>query len=93
MAKRWRKDKRPTGLAGVGFTGQLGSTLNDGDVQLASVNYSEGKFGNSIGWFWSCPANDSLGIKHRNTAHEKVDTEDEAKKQAKAYIDACLKAR
>ncbi len=92
MAMRWRRDKKPSGLAGVAFTGKLGSTLNDSDVHLASVNFSEGKFGNSIGWYWSCPSNASLGIEHRNTANAMVDTEDEAKKQAKAYIDACLKA-
>ena len=92
MAKRWRKDKRPSGLAGVAFTGKLGSELSDGDVCLASVNYSEGKFGNTVGWFWSCASNPSLGIKHRNTANDKVDTEEEAKRQARAYIDTCLKA-
>ena len=89
MAKRWRKDPMPTGLARV-CAGVRGSDLFDGDLLLASVGYSDGKW-NTKGWYWSCGSNGVLGIEHRNTAHDKVDTEKEAKAAAKKYIDSCLR--
>ena len=89
MAKRWRRNPRPTGLAGV-CAGVQGSTLYDGDVELANVNHANGVF-DSTGWYWACPSNESLGIGWANSCNEKVETEKEAKAQAKSYIDKCLK--
>ena len=90
MTKRWRKNPMPTGLARIG-AGVRGSKLYDGDLSLASVNHSDGKW-NPKGWYWSCSSNVELGIKHQNTCDAMLDTEKEAKTAAKKYIDACLKA-
>lgn len=92
MAIRWRMNPIPTGLAGIGkVEEEQGSTLWDGDLDLASVNYSNGSWDMPVGWYWSCPRNEDLGIEWANNAHNIVKTEKEAKVQARVYVDKCIK--
>lgn len=82
MALRWKKDPRPTGLAGVAC-GPRGSTLRkDGELRVATVS----ALGRSVSrWYWvagwDCPQ-----IPHRNTCEEPVGSEAEAKAAAMAYV-------
>ena len=83
MALRWRKNKRETGLAGVG-AGPRGHTLNDGDIYYASVNaHREGLSYNYNGWYWVASGNN---IPHKNTCNSLCETEEQAKKEAMEYV-------
>lgn len=88
MSLRWKRNPRPTGLAGV-CCGNMGSVLREGEKEYASTNYSEGKWGNSKGWFWSC--RDEAQNKVINTCREPVENELEAKKAASDYVKAMIK--
>lgn len=92
MALRWKRNPRPTGLAGV-CAGPQGSQLRDGDHSYATTNYS-GRFGSREpkGWFWVA-RNDSAGVAWKNTCENVMETEEEAKAEAMAYVRACIKAQ
>ena len=92
-AKRWRKKPSLTGLARVAEPGPRGSELRLGEVELARTIYTNGKLtGNPAGWYWVALENPEFNITRKNTCWELVDTEEEAKQQAKAYIDNSFKA-
>jgi len=82
MNLRWKKNPRPTGLAGV-CSGPQGSTLRiDGTTRVATV-YSLG--GRRTAWYWVA------GWKHpnippKNTCNEPLATEADAKDAAMAYV-------
>ena len=81
---RWKLDPRETGLRSVG-AGPRGSTLHDGEKRYATVSPIRGG-----GWYWV--AGWSSGVPHMNTSHSPVDTADEAKAQAMAYVKEHLAA-
>ena len=88
MTLRWKKNPRPSGLAGV-CCGQRGSTLRiDGDVKVATVS-AKGR--SSAAWYWVAGWGHPR-IPHKNTCAEPTQTEDEAKESAMAYVRACLTA-
>ena len=90
MKIRWKNNPRVTGLAAVCADPQ-GSKLHNGEVTLAYTSYISGKFHNREGWYWVSPTNEGLGIELNNSHKEPVPTQEEAKAQAKAYIDFCIK--
>ena len=90
MNIRWKNKPKATGLASV-CAGPQGSKLHNGKTTLAWTSYINGDFHNVKGWYWVSPSNDELGIELRNSCNEPVETQQEAKAQAKAYIDSCIK--
>jgi len=77
---RWKKDKKPTGLARI-CIGPIGSSLHDGEKRYATVSNLHLKPG---GWYWV--AGWGSGVPHKNTCYEPVETEDQAKADAKKYV-------
>lgn len=90
MAKRWKNNPMPTGLARV-CAGPQGSTLRDNGVDLAITAYNDGRLSDRAGWYWYSCQNKDLGITRKNTCYELVKTEVEAKIEARAYIVNCIK--
>lgn len=90
MAKRWKMNKAPTGLSAV-CAGPRSSELSEGKTYLATVSYVSGKWSEFKGWYFVAPVNVELGVIHKNTCNEPVDTEKEAKQQARDYIESCIK--
>lgn len=84
---RWRKNPRPARLPRVLAGVFQGSTLYSGELKLAGTGYSC----KMDGWYWYSPSNPDLGIECKNTSYDRLPTEKEAKIQAKAYIDKCIK--
>lgn len=81
---RWKKKKRPTGLAAIG-SAPPGYIYHDGEKQYASVSpLSGGRRGAVRGWFWV--AGWDSDIPHKNTCDTPCETVDEAKRQAAAYV-------
>jgi hypothetical protein len=82
MALRWKKNPKPIGLMSIG-AGPRGSKLRDGEVEYASIApcWENHKV---VGWFWV--ALSSGGIPYKNTCDEPVATEDDAKRDAMAYV-------
>jgi hypothetical protein len=74
---RWKLQPRETGLRAVGARPR-GSVLHDGEKRFAVVSPTDG------GWYWV--AGWSSGIPHKNTWATPVDTVEEAKAQAMAYV-------
>jgi hypothetical protein len=88
MALRWKKNPRPSGLAGV-CCGPQGSTLRiDGDVMVATVSPLNPS---SDRWYWVAGWGHPR-IPHKNTCSEPLQTEKETKAAAMAYVRACLTA-
>jgi len=88
MALRWKKNPRPTGLAGVAC-GEKGSSLREGDEKYASTgtySYRDKR----KGWYWVA-RNDAAGVPLKNTCDEPVADEAAAKTAAMAYVRDCLK--
>jgi hypothetical protein len=90
MARRWRKEPALTGLSRIVASPQ-GSTLWDGELDLASTNYCAGEWETPHGWYWVAFTNKELGIVRVNTCETTLGSEQEAKDAAKAYIMECLK--
>ena len=90
MNMRWKKQPKLTGLAAVCADPQ-GSDLHDGENTFAWTSYRNGNFSNVTGWYWVSSADKDLNIGYMNTCQEPVATEKEAKTQAKAYINSCIK--
>lgn len=90
----WKHEPNEKGLARVG-QGPRGYDLNFGEhKRIASVDMvRQGSKFVYKGWYWSCASDDALGITHHNTASNPVETMDEAKEQAEAYIRSCLEAK
>ena len=88
---RWRKHKRPTGLAAVG-AGPQGSTLHDGTTEYADVYPLGGGWRGPLkGWYWACGALECG--EHRNTCNEPAPDEQTAKAQAMRFVKAALAKR
>ena len=84
VALRWKKNPRPSGLAGV-FAGPQGSTLRiDGITSVATVN-AHGYNSKKKGWFWVAGW-DSDEIPYKNTCDEEYETEQHAKDAAMIYV-------
>ena len=86
MAARWRKDKRETGLASVFRAGiPRSSGLYTNRVSSVPSLTVAPLLRNRevIGWYWY-----GLG---KNTANAPVQTESEAKEQARAYYESTIK--
>lgn len=85
MSLRWRKDKRPTGLAGV-CAGPSGHTLfRDGNIRCATVSCIR----DWKSWYWV--AGWESGIPKINTCNNPLDSVKEAKEQAMKYVKWHLK--
>lgn len=82
MALRWRKTKRPKGIASI-TAGPSGHTLYDGEIKLATVSASRVHY-QVYGWYWV--AGWSSGIEHKNTSQTPVADEITAKAQALEYV-------
>lgn len=90
MAKRWKNNPMPTGLARV-CAGPQGSTLRQDGVDLAITAYSDGRLSDQAGWYWCSCQNAELGITRKNTCYDLVKTESEAKAAARLHIDNCIR--
>lgn len=87
---RWKKDPRPTGLAGIAAP-PSSHWLRDGEIKLACVSPS-GRSASGT-WYWVAGWDGrELGVSHRNTCDKPVATVEEAKDQAMAYVREQLKA-
>ena len=92
MALRWKRNPRPTGLAGV-CAGPMGSTLREGEVEYARTSFISKLHGHKVeGWYWTTRA-DKQGVPHKNTCYEPVTDEATAKAGAMAYVRECLKKK
>lgn len=89
---RWKRAPRETGLRAIGAA-PPGWRLHDGEKEYASVWPIGGGWnsGPVRGWCWSCGKEE--WTEHKNTAATPCATPEEAKAQAKAYIEECLKRR
>jgi hypothetical protein len=89
---RWKREPRETGLRAIGAA-PPGWRLHDGETEFASVSPLGGAWhnGDVRGWYWVAYEGD--GIEWRNTHATPCSTPEEAKAQAKAYIEECLKRR
>lgn len=88
---RWKKHKRPTGLAAVG-AGPQGSTLHDGTTEYASVYPLGGDWRRPLqGWYWTCGARECG--EYRNTCNEPAPDEQTAKAQAMRFVKAAIAKR
>lgn len=83
MRLRWKKSPLPTGLSRIG-SGPPSSTLRiDGKTRVAMVSTNNG----GAGWYWVAGwEGQDLGIPHCNTCSTPVQTEQEAKCAAMAYV-------
>lgn len=92
MAKRltWRKQPSETGLARV-CQDERGYDLRyDGrEVGYVRPEYV-GWARNKVGYYWTAPADDELGILHRNTCNTPVEDIDTAKADCLAYVRECM---
>lgn len=80
MRLRWKLNPRPTGLMAIAASPR-GSILHDGEKKYASVSPSD-RSGSS--WYWVAGWDST--VPHRNTCDEPVQSVDEAKSQAMAYV-------
>lgn len=80
MVMRWKKHPYETGLLAVG-AGPRGSTLHDGDNELATV-YAARKRLEVIGWYWVS----RCGGKLVNTCNSLVADEVTAKADAMKHV-------
>ena len=83
MRLRWKLEDRETGLRAI-CAGPRGSYLHDGTETFARIQAC-GRFSDKTGWFWYA-SNDNHGIPLFNSARTPVQTADEAKAQAMAYV-------
>jgi len=87
---RWKKNPRPTGLAGV-VAGPQGSELRDGDERYASTGFTSKRHGHKVeGWYWVA-RNDKAGVPHMNTCSTPLADEKAARAAALAYVRGCIK--
>lgn len=85
---RWKKQPQATGLRSIG-AGPRGSTFHDGEKKYATVSaLGGGGRRPTIGWYWV--AGWDSGIPLKNTCNFPVASEEEAKKEAEAYVSAAL---
>ncbi len=80
---RWKKNPPETGLRRIG-AGPRGSKLRDAEKEWACVYAAGGGYRELRGWFFVVPS--GLPIPFQNTCHDLVDTENEAKELALAYV-------
>lgn len=85
MTMRWKKNPRPTGLAGVGC-GPQGSTLRMDGV-VAAVVYAHNR--SASAWYWV--AGWDSGVPHKNTCNDPPQSETDAKAAAMAYVRSHIK--
>lgn len=89
MRITFKREPRETGLMGVG-QGTLGYDVRVDGIRVASVRPLTNNRYTVIGWGWSCPTNEAIGTTWHNTYSTPVDTVEEAKAEAKAYILSCI---
>lgn len=86
---RWKRRPAETGLAAVGAPPR-GWGLHDGENEYAAVYPNGGGWQRKQkGWYWCASGN---GIDHRNTCDRPVETPEQAKAEAMAYVKAQLAA-
>lgn len=84
---RWKLKPAETGLRAVG-AGHRGYVLHDGEIEYAHVNPNGGGWRTAQkGWYWVTYGPVPL----MNTCCSPVASADDAKKAARAYVDAFLK--
>lgn len=84
---RWRKNPRERGLSAIG-AGPPGSSLYDANGTRFATASAFRSGSTTKGWYWV--AGWESGIPHKNTYASLVATEDDAKRDAIAYVRACL---
>lgn len=91
MKLRWKKKPSPKGRIIFMSCADKGSILHDGVDTFATTAVHSKSAGSGTQWYWYCGANEALGIEPRNTADSQCyASEDDAKRDALAYIKACL---
>ena len=81
---RWKKTPRETGLVSIGSVPR-GSIYHDGEKQFASVSPLGGGWrGHVRGWYFVAGWDSNLP--YHNTCNAPAASEDEAKRQAEAYV-------
>ena len=83
---RWKKNKRPTGLAAV-CAGPVSHRLHDGETDYATVSPLRKRY-EVVGWYWVAFRQGS--IPHENTCGSPKPTIEEAKAEAFAFIKSHL---
>lgn len=84
---RWKLDPQETGLRRI-TAGPRGSTLRDENgIRYATVAAVGRRYENG-GWYWV--AGWGSGVPHMNTCGSPVDTVEEAKSAALAYVRAAI---
>jgi hypothetical protein len=92
---RFKREPMETGLRAVG-QGPRGYDLWYGDERLGSADEITQPFVRWMGtgrFYWHVGTFKELGIEHKNTAREPVETMEEAKAQLRTYVEECLKAK
>jgi len=84
---RWRKEKAPTGLARI-CSGPQGYELTENGIEYASVSAFQVRWQVYEGWYWLA---DAENVPYKNTCWNPVETEEQAKADAMAYVKQCLK--
>jgi len=84
---RFRKE------APLPYSDRIGYELMYGDTRVGSASSLARTMFPAGGFYWSSPANETLGITLANTASRPLTTMEEAKAQLRAHVEACLKAR
>ena len=84
MAKhlRWKKEPKETGLRRI-FAPPRGSCLHDGENEYAHTGHL-GFRDEGFKWYWTAPSRPWMP--HRNTCSNPVETEQQAKDAAFAYV-------
>jgi hypothetical protein len=78
---RWKKQPRPTGLAGV-CCGPQPHKLSDGETEFATVYPHGGRHRPLLGWYYVA----RIGAEYINTCDAAVPTVEEAKELAMNWI-------
>jgi hypothetical protein len=82
----WKRQANESGLAGV-CQQERGWDLRANGVCVASVRPARRGFErDTVGWWWSCPSDDTRGIGWKNTASAAVKTPEEARDACEYYI-------
>lgn len=83
---RWKREPAETGLRAIGACPR-GWVLHDGTTEYASVNPKGGGWqSKQNGWYWVAHEQ----VPYKNTCHEPVETPEQAKTDALAYVKAHL---
>lgn len=82
----WKRQPNETGLRSVGQL-ERGWNLRADGVHVASVRPATRAFERAtVGWWWSCPSDETRGIEWKNTASAPAKTPEEARDHCEDYV-------